>query len=147
MAIEAYGKLPVTLANLEFKAMQHVPRGSQGEPAALVSLRLDGSGDIKGVTPFVVSSLPSRGDYDYAEPASLTECVSGLIVENNLLDANDQLSSDFILGAQGLVTPLRLKDLGREGLQQLIQQHTRCYADTSARFYGMIADKVGFETV
>jgi len=142
MALEVYGKLPVTIADIDFKAAQYVPRGSSGEPPVLLSVRLDGPGDMKGTTPFVVSSTPCRGEYDHYTRASLIDCCTGVIIENALLDSDGNLTTNHILGENGMVSSTHLADLGQEGLQQLINSHHRCYAASSDEFYRKITDKV-----
>ena len=142
MVLEANRKLPVTLANIEFKSMLYVPLGSQGESPAVVCMNVDGPLDGKGTSSFRITSVPSRGPYSLDHRVELLECCTGLMLENHLLDSDGGLNSDMVLGVHGLVTPLHLQDIGREGLEKLIREHTVCYADTQERFYGAINDKV-----
>jgi len=142
MALEAYGQLPVTVSSVDFKSMLRIPRIAQGEPSAVVSLRLDTSGQDKGMTHFNISSAPARGQYAFDVPVQLNECCSGIMVDSMLLDDKGHIKEGFILGEEGLVSGLRLRDLGKEGLAELMERHNVCYAKNTDQFYAIIMDEV-----
>jgi len=144
MAIEAYGKLPVTLSSMKFKSMVPIPRASQGQPSALVSLRLNSTEHTttQGMTHFSISTTSARGAYSIETAVQLSECCTGVMVDNAIFDKEGCVKDSSILGEDGLISHCSLRDIGKEGLAELMDRHNVCYAKSTEQFYAIIIDKV-----
>ena len=132
MALEASHAYPVTLANVDFKAMCRIPVASKGEVPSLVALTFQ---DVKeDVRSFEVRSAPCRDKAD-DDPVYVTHC-TGLVVKSKLLEADGSLSKGFKPEAYGIMGGLELEDLGEAGLKDLIALHTDCKHVSKEAFYG-----------
>lgn len=132
MVLQAVKGYPVTLTNVEFKSMLKIPTASAGENPALIALKFqDEQDDVKS---FVVRSCPSRERWD-EEPVLVEHC-TGKVVKTDLLTAEGEIREGFKPEAFGLLGNLELKDVGEEGLKDLIARHTQREHDSTENFYG-----------
>ena len=132
MVLEAVKGAPVTLTNVEFKSMLKIPASSSGENPALIALSFTEEQD--GVRSFVVRSCPSREKWD-EEPVLVEHC-TGKVVKAELMNEDGSIKDGFKPEAYGLLAELKLKDLGEDGLKELIGRHTQCEHGSTENFYG-----------
>lgn len=132
MALEAAGGFPCTLTNVEFKSMLKIPMASQGDTGALLGLNFKEEQD--GVKSFMVRSVPVREKFD-EEPVFVEHC-AGKVVPSELVDADGKIKTGFKPEAFGLMGGLELKDIGEDGLKNLIARHTQQEHGSKENFYG-----------
>ena len=65
-----------------------------------------------------------------------------MVLHNNYFDADGNLKPRDLKGMHGLVTPVQLRDIGREGLADMVDKHTYKFADNTNAFYGVIMQEV-----
>lgn len=132
MALEASRTYPVTLANVEFKAMCRIPVASKGEIPSMIGLTFS---DVKDdIRSFEVRSAPIRDKAD-EDPVYVTHC-TGLAIKSKLLEKDGSIYKGFKPEAYGIMGGLELQDIGEAGLKELIDVHSDCKHVSKEAFYG-----------
>jgi acyl transferase domain-containing protein/NADPH:quinone reductase-like Zn-dependent oxidoreductase/thioester reductase-like protein/acyl carrier protein len=132
MVLEAVKGAPITLTNVEFKSMLKIPSASSGENPSLVALNFAEEQD--GIRSFVVRSCPTREKWD-EEPVLVEHC-TGKVIKTDLFQEDGSIRSGFKPEAYGLLADINLKDIGEDGLKNLIGRHTQCEHSSTENFYG-----------
>jgi hypothetical protein len=144
MALEAFNKFPSVVTDLEFKSMMKIPMASKGEMTSMMCLDLkDEDSRLTPGAAFVVKSHPSlrprRSDWFSDEEFSqLTEHCAGKIHYCPMLTEDGRLSEVAIEAGTDHFFPLQYGDIGREGIQQLIEDNYSVGSQSKEHAYGTI---------
>lgn len=119
MALEAVG-LPCTLTNVEFKSMCKIPAAaSEGEAPTTVLLSLRPSEGVDHSSAFLVKSHPTfvRAEARHSPPDLTEHCTGYVIKDPDPAETAAALiqGSNMRPGAFGLMTPMDLTDIGKDG--------------------------------
>jgi len=145
MAIEASGSLPVTITNIEYKAMLKIPMASKGEQPVFCYLTINEDEDGEAQR-FSIRSCVTRDKYK-EQPPVVEHCIGRIVPESHqtlLETAEDPVtkakSTRIRPGLRhegfGHLAPLELKDIGKEGVAALVAAHEEDRFGTKERFYG-----------
>jgi hypothetical protein len=100
-----------------------------------VFVTLDLGPPSEGGRTFSVRSLPTRTK-EGEEPAYTEHC-TGRVIKSKLLDEHGIIVPGTKPEGFGLMGDTQLRDIGAEGLEDLIVSHNYCLHATSESFYGM----------
>lgn len=132
MALEAAGGLPITITNIEYKSMLRIPMASKGELPVSTFLTMHEDEDGEAMR-FSIGSCPVR-DKLKERPPVLEHCSGRIVPESRqtLIETVEdpvtkakttRIRQGLVHGAFGHLAPLGLKDLGKEGIQRLVDAH------------------------
>lgn len=127
------------MTDVEFRTKLTIPRASAGDLPVLVMLVLTPEQD--GSQAFVIKSCASRetcvDDLVYVE-----HCVGRVFKGGHLFEADGSLrETGRRPQGHGLMSDVVLRDLGTQGLEELMARHSRVEHDSRESFYAAVSNE------